>query len=322
MQPGTAVPGVKGWPVSGRGVEYVPLKSTRLLRQAVEPGKPWFWSLNPYRGCELGCAFCSVRLERREHERWEEFHKKVEAKVNAVEQIAKELQGEDFQGRPIVIGTNTEPWQPAEEQMRLTRGILEAMAQVKGLDVRISTRSSLIARDTDLLKRISEKGRVTVAFSLASLDERVNRLMEPKAPSAFRRLAALEALAMAGVNVGVHLSPVLPGLDEEELGLRTLLSRASNAGARFAGIEFLHFDIGQRETFFAHVTRSYPDLAMRFRRVVGVKPQPESEQAELRASFAHVCEELGLLSMQRAVEAQPVKSAPVAEQPAQLPLFA
>ncbi|MFL5319136.1 MAG: SPL family radical SAM protein [Myxococcaceae bacterium] len=321
MQPGTSIPGIKSWPADGRGVEYVPLKSTRLFRQAVEPGKPWFWSLNPYRGCELGCTFCSVRLDRREFDGWSEFQKKVEVKTDAAERIAQELQSEEFRGRPVVLGTKTEPWQPAEEHVRVTRGVLEALSHVSGLDLRVMTRSSLIARDTDLLKKISDKGRVTVTFSLASLDERVNRLMEPKAPSAFRRLAALEALAMAGVNVGLMVSPVLPGLDEEELGLEALLRRASNAGARFAGMEFLKFDIGQRETFFNHVTRLYPELAMRFRRVVGVRPPTEADQAELAATFNRRCEELGLLPLWKAMQPPPAPKQNEVKEVKQLGLF-
>ena len=321
MQSNSFVLGMKSWPAPGKGVEYQPMKTARLLRQAVEPGKSWFWSLNPYRGCEMGCTFCSVRMDRKDFSSWSEFQKKVEIKTNAAEALAAELRSEDFAGRPIVLGTYTEPWQPAEETVRITRSILEVMADVDGLDLRINTRSSLIARDTDLLARISRKGKVTVSFSLASLDERVNRLMEPRVPSAFRRLAALEALAMAGVNVGLIVSPVFPGLDEAELGLRALLARASNAGARFAGMQKLSFDLGQRENFFAQVTRAFPDSAVRFRRVVGVKAAAEAELAALDLQFARHCEELGLLPMSRAVEALKAKASNQLQPAEQLTLF-
>jgi DNA repair photolyase len=269
----------------------------------------------------MGCTFCSVRMDRKEFSAWSEFQKKVEIKTNAAEALARELATEDFRGRPIVLGTFTEPWQPAEEHVRITRSLLEVLSNVEGLDVRVNTRSSLIARDTDLLKKLTQKGKLTVSFSLASLDERVNRLMEPKAPSAFRRLAALEALAMAGINVGLLVSPVFPGLDEEELGLRTLLSRASNAGARFAGMQKLHLDLGQRETLFAHVTRAYPDLAMRFRRVVGVRAPSEADSTELELKFARYCEELGLLPLAKAAEGGPQPAKNEVQRAQQLALF-
>lgn len=133
--------------------------------------------------------------------------------------------------RRIVLGLDGEAWGPAEERCRLTRGLLELMALHGGVDLQIHTRTSLVARDADLLRRLSSSGQVTVAFTLATLDERVNRWLEPGAPSALRRLMAMQALAHTGVVVGLRLSPVLPSMSGDTLA--TLLERAAHAGARF-----------------------------------------------------------------------------------------
>src|SRR5512140_2196573 len=159
------------WPAPGRPVEYVPLRVGSLLRQGQSPGAGWYWAVNPYRGCEYGCAFCEVRLEAKDHGAWMDFERR-----NGVKVLLRELRALELGGRPIVLGTSAEPWQQAEEQVRLTRSLLEALARMDGLDLRVNTRSSLIARDCDLLQEIARRGHVRIAIALASIDERVNRL--------------------------------------------------------------------------------------------------------------------------------------------------
>jgi DNA repair photolyase len=299
------------------------LKVRSLLRPHSEGDEPWYWALNPYEGCELGCVYCPLRLDRKDFSAWRAFEQRIGVKTNAVATLARELRSDGLDGRPVVLGAGPDPWQPAEEHFRLTRSILEAMneavIQLPEIDLRIRTRSSLIARDTDLLIKLAARGRVTVAFSIASLDERINRLLEPKAPSAFRRLAALEALARAGLTVGVNVGPVMPGLDEDELGLEPLLTRAANAGARFAELAPLRFGPGQRETFLTQATLAYPEAASRFRRVIGRRAVglPEDDRA-LRASFDGLCTRMGLVPLVHALPPKPVRRP---EGPAQLVLF-
>lgn len=314
--PITAAQMLKGPGGEGRPVQYVGLKVRTLLRQAAEAHGPWHWTVNPYEGCEFACTHCHARLERKEFADWRTFETRVKVKTNAVEAFLQDLRAEDFERRQVVLGTFSEPWQQAEENFRVTRALLEAMTRVEGVDLRINTRSSLIARDSDILRQIGRKGRVTVVFSIPSMDERINRLMEPRAPSAFRRLAAMEALARAGISVGLNVSPVLLGLDEEELGLQTLLSRAANAGARFAGMKLMSFGPGQRETFLNHVTQAYPESGTRFRRVLGRRPPSEDERAALHAHFNLQCQQHGLLPIPFAVapQAPEVRRTATAEQ--------
>ncbi|HLT28488.1 MAG TPA: hypothetical protein VK013_00470 [Myxococcaceae bacterium] len=132
--------------------------------------------------------------------------------------------------RRVVLGLEGEPWGSQEERHRLTRTVLELLVAHAQVDLQVHTRTSLVARDADLLRRLSEKGRATVAFTVASLDERVNAWLEPGAPSALRRMMAMQALAHTGVVVGLRLAPLLPGTLE---GCEALLARAAHAGARF-----------------------------------------------------------------------------------------
>jgi DNA repair photolyase len=306
------------WPPAPYGVEYHPLRVSGVLRQNADPNGPWHWALNPYVGCELGCTYCPARLDEKELSRWVAFERRIGVKVNLVEAFLHELRAPDFERRQIVLGTETEPWQPAEEKLKLTRALLSAMAEVDGIDLRINTRSSLIARDTDLLLKIRARGHVTVSFSMASIDDRIGRLLEPKAPSAMRRLAAMEALARAGVPVGISVAPVLAGLDERELGLETLLVRAANAGARFAGMTVMHFGPGQRESFLAHVTAVYPEYASRFRRVIGRRGHTDEECKRLAAQFDALCTQLGLTRLADAVAPRALGRR---DTPSQIPLF-
>jgi len=302
-----------------RAVEYQPLPVKTALRPSNGEGLAWHWTLNPYRGCEMGCTFCRVRLDQRELSSWLDFERRIGVKTQLVEAFRSDLRSEAFQKRPILLGSETEPWQPAEETFRVTRGLLAAMAEEEGLDVRIHTRSSLVARDTDVLLKLARKNRVTLTFSLASVDDRINRLMEPKAPSALRRLAAMEALARAGLETGLLVSPVMAGIDEKELGLEALLTRAANAGARFAGLGFLQLGPGERETFLSHATARYPALSARFRRVIGRRTHSDEDQRALTEHFRGLCGRLGLEALEQRMNGAPSERT---AEPTQMALFA
>ena len=303
-----AVPGA-GAP----GVRYVAVRVKSLLRQQAREDGGWHWRLDPYEGCQFGCVHCPVRLERQDAAGWREQESKVAVKVNAAQVLRAELRHEDFRGHPIHIGEQTDAWQHVEEQVRLTRALLGLLVEEDGRELRISTRSSLIARDGDLLREIARKNHLTVAFSLPSLDEKVNRLVEPRAPSAFRRLAAREALARLGIEVGLMVAPVFPGLDDDELQLKAMLTRAANAGARFAGIRFFAPAQHVRDNFLRRVTEAYPEAATRVRRVLGRRtPQPE-ELRSLEKGFELLCRSLGLQLAEQA-QAPRVKRAPAATQ--------
>jgi DNA repair photolyase len=299
------------------GVRYVPLRVKSLLRQQAREDGSWHWRLDPYEGCQFACTHCPVRLERLQPAHWREFESRIAVKVNAAQVLREELRTEDFNGHQIALGEHAEAWQQVEEHARLTRALLSVLAGEQGLDIRITTRSSLIARDGDLLTSVAAQNRVSITFALPSLDERINRLVEPRAPSAFRRLAAMEGLARLGLQVGVWVAPVLPGLDDDELQLKALLTRAANAGARFAGIRWLAFDPAQRDNFLRQVTAAYPEAAARFRRVIGRRAPDAEALRSLERGFDLLCRSLGLHPLAEAQAPRP----PRARQATQLALF-
>jgi DNA repair photolyase len=305
-------------PGAAPGVRYTAVRVKSLLRQQPREDGGWHWRLDPYEGCQFGCVHCPVRLEREDHAHWRELESRVAVKVNAAQVLRAELRCEDFNGHPISIGEQAEAWQHVEEQVRLTRALLGLLVEEQGRELRVSTRSSLIARDGDLLRTIASRNHLTIAFSLPSLDEKVNRLLEPRAPSAFRRLAAMEALARLGIEVGLMVAPVFTGLDDDELQLKAMLTRAANAGARFAGIRFFAPAPAQRDNFLRRVTQAYPDAAARMRRVLGRKTPSPEELRSLEKGFEMLCRSLGL---QPAEQAQAPRAPRRVQAATQLALF-
>jgi DNA repair photolyase len=291
------------------------LAESNVSASAVSAGTQSGWTVDPYTGCEFGCVFCPVRLDEQDFPAWRRFEARVGVNLRAVKSFIERVSPEELHGCRVVLGSRSEPWQPAEERFRLTRSLLAALAEGRDLELRANTRSSLVARDIDLLLRIASRGQVSVVFSISCVDERITRLMEPKGPSVLRRLAAMGALARAGLTVGLSISPVMAGLDPEELGLGTLLTRAAHAGARFASMRWMELGPGQRERFLAYATAAFPGSASRFRRVIGRRALEGESRADWESQFRQHCQTLGLLydSQSGVTESRSA--------PAQLPLF-
>jgi DNA repair photolyase len=282
---------------------------------AVRAGNQAGWTVDPYTGCELGCVFCPVRLDEQDFPAWRRFEARVGVNLRAVKSFIERVSPEELHGCRVVLGSRSEPWQPAEEKFRLTRSLLAALGEARNLELRANTRSSLVARDIDLLLRIASRGQVSVVFSISCADERITRLMEPKAPSVLRRLAAMEALARAGLSVGLSISPVMAGLDPEEIGLDGLLTRAAHAGARFASMRWMELGPGQRERFLTYATTAFPASASRFRRILGRRALESEARAEWESQFHQHCLALGLVEDPASGPASTRSAA------AQLPLF-
>ncbi len=288
-----------------------------ILRSQPIPSATSTWSIDPYQGCELGCTFCPVRLPETSFRQWCGFEKSIGVRVNAASLALSELRAMDFAGATIVLGASSDPWQPSEQHFRLTRSVLAAIARAPGVNLWVNTRSSLIARDIDLLRRIAANGSATISIGVAAISDSVNRVMEPRAPSALRRLTALEALARAGLRTGVMVAPVYPGIAKEELGLTALLARVASAGGPFAGLGLLEFAAGQRERFFHYNGRAHPRHAFQLRRWVTSEGHSESQRAALRKTFEELCQRFGL-SVVAGVWKLPGDLHP---EPSQLPLF-
>ena len=215
-------------------------------------------SINAYRGCEHGCSYCFARPTHAflGHSAGVEFERDIYVKVNAVEALRAEFAAKNYKVKPIAMGTNTDPYQPAERKHKLTRGILEVMLETRH-PVMITTKSALIIRDLDLLTELAKLGLVKVAISMTSMDHKLSRKMEPRASSPARRLEAIRLLSEAGVPVSVFASPMIPAINDMEL--ERILDAAKAQGAVSASMILLRLPGEVRDIFREWLLRHFPD---------------------------------------------------------------
>ena len=243
-----------------------PGPKTRLLRDPsrtilsynTSPDVGFRVSLNPYRGCEHGCVYCYARPT---HE-WLgfsaglDFETKLMVKQDAPHLLDKALAAPAWQPQPIFFSGITDAYQPVERQLELTRGCLRVLAAYHN-PVCIVTKSALVTRDCDLLAQLAEDRAAWVAVSLTTLKAELARHLEPRASTPARRLAAIAALAEAGIPVGVMIAPIIPGLTDHEIP--ALLKAAAQAGARFAGHTIVRLPYGVAELFSQWLEDYYPE---------------------------------------------------------------
>ena len=253
-------------------VAPVPSTSGQVIER-VPFGDGFAWSVNPYGGCEHGCVHCALHLSRAVSvETWREAQTAL-PRTQGTSVLLAQLrdvatrQDATFSERPVLLGTSCDPWQPAEREAGLTRQILEALAKLKGVDLRITTRSSLVGRDLDVLAAIGRFGRVRVNVVIPSLDRRLWMSLEPHAPSPERRLMAVGMLARSGVEVGLEVGPVLRGIGDSDDAWARLLSRAHEAGASFVSARPLELPESARERLLALAEEAEPERLTTFKRL-------------------------------------------------------
>ena len=251
-----------------------------------------FWSINPYVGCAFGCAYCYARYAHRyviersvtahPEQRvlreafeslppWLAFERQIFVKENAAEVLRRTLRyGSDkhlnlLRGEGIGIGTATDPYQPAERRFRITRSILEVLAEHEGLSAWIITKSPLVTRDIDLLRRIARHNRISVHISLISIDRELARRLEPRAPTPDARLRALARLRENGIEAGINVMPVLPGITDRPDQLEPLIKAVAAAGATYLNACALRLRSAARQRYLPFVEKEFPHLASRYR---------------------------------------------------------
>jgi DNA repair photolyase len=279
-----------------RGTDFVSLPVRSVLNPPESTGMP-FWSINPYVGCEFGCSYCYARethrwvTERAEKaETTEEtepasalsdpsdlFEHRIYVKKDITTVLAKTLDPARVGTTPIVIGTATDPYQPAERRFLVTRRILETFRGFKGLTICITTKSSLVARDAGLLAELAKKHDVSVNLSIATVDPVLLRQLEPRTPLPHARLRALKRLTSAGIEAGVLIAPILPGLTDGWTSLANLMEAAKEAGARFAIGHALLLGSAARARFLPLLERDFPKLAPRYHQHFGSRKQTRQE---------------------------------------------
>ena len=247
-----------------RGVEYFEMAARSILNRTT-PRMPFQWTINPYRGCEFGCKYCFARYT---HEFMEmdagDFEEKIYAKSAAAQLLRRELARVKRKDH-IAMGTATDPYQPAERRFGKTRSILEVFLRERGRRLGITTKSDLIVRDLELLREVARGNVLHVNFTITTLDEKLARLLEPRAPRPALRLGALRKLGEAGIAVGVFANPVMPGLTDGERHLDRLAKTTRDAGALWFDGAPLFLKPSAQEAFLPLLEREFPELAARYR---------------------------------------------------------
>ncbi len=250
-----------------RQAEYLSLEVRSVLNRCSSPRMPFTWTINPYRGCEFGCRYCYARYT---HEfmgmnRWEEFEEKIYVKRDAARILARELTPERLSGQSIALGTATDPYQPAERRYGVTRSLLAVMAMARDLRLSITTKSDLVTRDIDLLRRIADRSSVQVSITVTTLDRRLARVLEYRAPTPDLRLKALWTLRQAGITSGVSLAPIIPDITDTRANLEAVIAaaREHRASHVFANVLFLK-PLAQ-QAFFPFLEQHFPHLVRRYK---------------------------------------------------------
>jgi len=222
------------WEPAPISTTVTPEKTRTLITRNDSPDVPFELSINPYKGCEHGCIYCFARPTHAYIglSPGLDFESRIFSKSDAAPRLRQQLAKPGYRPQVIALGANTDPYQPAERELKITRQILEVMVEHQH-PVGIVTKSNLVLRDLDLLRALAEHRLVHVLVSITTLDRELARRMEPRAPTPVLRLQAVRALTGAGVPVGVLASPMIPGLNDAEM--ERILEEAATAGARSAG---------------------------------------------------------------------------------------
>jgi DNA repair photolyase len=233
-------------------------RARKIITRNQSPDISFDRSINPYRGCEHGCAYCFARPTHANMglSPGLDFESKLFVKPDAARLLERELAAPGYEPRTIAIGTNTDPYQPIERQWKVMRQILEVLSAANH-PVGIVTKSALVTRDIDILSSMAERGLAKVALSLTTLDRRLARAMEPRAATPTKRLETMQKLSAAGIPVTVMTAPIIPALNDMEL--ERLLEAGHAAGAREAGYVLLRLPLEVAPIFREWLIANYPD---------------------------------------------------------------
>jgi len=235
-------------------------RARTIIARNSSPDIPFSQSINPYRGCEHGCIYCYARATHSylDLSPGRDFETEIFYKPNAVELLRAELAAPGYEVSPIALGTNTDPYQPVERQLGVTRGILELLLERKH-PATIVTKGALVLRDLDVLRALAEQDLVAVHVSLTTLDDELKRRMEPRTAGPKQRLAMLSQLTAAGIPTGVLTAPIIPALNDHEL--ESMLEAAVEHGARSAGYVLLRLPHEVEPLFVEWLRVHYEDRA-------------------------------------------------------------
>jgi DNA repair photolyase len=248
-----------------RDVEFLAMPVRQILNRCTSRRMRFRWTINPYRGCEFGCVYCYARYT---HEFLElrdpmDFERRIFVKLKAAEVLARTLARTPLGKDQIALGTATDPYQPAERKFELTRGMLKVFASVGGLDLSITTKSALVVRDLDLLTAINQNSRLSINFSLITVNRKLQRMLEPRAPRPALRLRALSELTAAGIRCNLLMMPMIPGLTDEPSAIESVIRAGQKAGAAAIWWRSLFLKPAAARRFIPFIRANYPGASER-----------------------------------------------------------
>jgi len=320
-----------------RGTRFLSIAPRAAINSPKTTGMG-FWSLNPYVGCEFACSYCYARDTHRhaferarragalpadpalgEMEPWQAFERRILVKRDIASLLARTLDRHGLGDATLVIGTATDPYQPAERQFGITRSVLEVLGERRGLRIGITTKSPLVVRDLDLLAVIAKRHALTINVSLATTDAALARRLEPRSPAPHARLRALARLRAEDIDAGLLVAPIVPLLTDGRAALRALFVAASAAGARFVVGHALRLGPAARSRFLPHLVQEFPELAERYRAHFGANTSAtRAYRNALSRRLRRLREEFGFTRDDDMKGVSDVPPSPTVEQ---LPLF-
>ena len=267
--------------------DATPPPKTTLIRESAKtivssnasPDIGFDQSINPYRGCEHGCIYCYARPT---HAYWDmspglDFETRIVIKENAAELLEKTLSRPGYVAKPICIGANTDPYQPVEAQLKITRSIIEVLCSFRH-PFSIITKSHLITRDLDLLVPMAQRQLCHVAVSVTTLDRNLKRILEPRTPDGQKRLAAITALSDEGINVTMMAAPIIPCINDHEL--ETLMQAGKSSGAHDARYILIRLPHEISPMFQNWLQAHFPDRATKVMSVIRQSRDGKDYQGE------------------------------------------
>jgi DNA repair photolyase len=265
-----------------RRTEYFELPTRKYITRCASDRVPFAFTINPYRGCEFGCKYCYARYT---HEFMElrnpvDFEVRIFAKLWDASGFRAEL-AKVPRGEHIAVGTATDPYQPAERRFGITRKILEILAEDYGRRIWITTKSDLVARDTDLLAGIARRNLVSVNMTITTLDEKLARQVEPYAPRPLLRLAAIRILTQSGIPCGVLCCPIMPLINDSASSIDAVARAAAEAGATSFSGNVLFLKPCASKVFLPFLELEFPHLVRRYRERFGNTAFLRGEYPEL-----------------------------------------
>lgn len=293
---------------TGHLTEYRALQVRSILNKSVSNrGLPFGKTINPYRGCEFGCRYCFARYT---HEFMELRNPELFERLIFVKQNAAWLLKQDLRklrpGEEIAMGTATDPYQPIERRMRITRSLLEVMSEYRGLRLGIVTKSTLILRDIDLLKKFAARNQLAIHLSITTPNPKLARILEPRAPRPDLRFKAVSELRNAGLRTGILCCPIMPGINDTPAAFDAMAKRAKAAQASFMAANPLFLKPCSMGTFLDFVHQHFPALEASYKKRYGENAfVSKAYQKRIADLLAAAAKKYGL--GQRRGEPQPVR---------------